>query len=197
MSIIKEDLISKIIEELKSEEVKDIASIIAPFYKGLEGEQFKEFLQDLEKNDFWVRYNKSKKDEYTNGNIIIQLQLNEADEYNNYWLNYNYEITFDFDGRNWGYCQCEDNDKDYDARYKCCGHGCDWNAPSFSLIKHINIGQASWQGDEHALWNFQDKFNNIDNKQLEEDKKQAQITYYEEQIKIYENLLEKSKNTNL
>lgn len=194
MNLIKEELINKIIEELKNEKVENIAFIIAPFSEGLDDEDYKEFLEDLKDKTYWLHYNKPDKDDYySNGTISVSLQSKVPNEYNDYWLDYNYEISLDIDERNWGYCECSDGDKDYDSRHGCCGHGCDWTAPAFSLVKHINIGNSSWNGDAHDFWDFEDKFYNIDNKQLEEDKKQAKIKYIQEQIEYYTKQLENVK----
>jgi len=204
MKNIKEELINKIIEEFKREQVKRIPFLIAPLEQHLNSENFEELFKDLDKKDFYIQYEEDHSEGYTNGSITIELQeksegeLEDEESYsytNDHYVNYNYEITFDYDPRHWGYCQCDTEDKDYDSRYRCCGHGCDWTAPSFKIVKHESLGGCSWTGDEHDFWDFKDKFNNIDNKQLEEDKKQAEIKYIQEQIEYYSDKLEKAKNS--
>ena len=39
---------------------------------------------------------------------------------------FKYEITFSYDERNWGYCECSPGDPDYREDKHCCGHVCDW-----------------------------------------------------------------------
>ena len=71
---------------------------------------------------------------------------------------FRYEITFSYDERNWGYCQCSPGDPDYREDKHCCGHGCDWEAPSVEVRKSFLVSNHSWHGDEHDYWDFEDKF---------------------------------------
>ena len=73
-------------------------------------------------------------------------------------LDFEYEIVFDYDERNWGYCECKPNDPDYREDKHCCGHGCDWEAPSVKVRKSFLVSNHSWHGDEHDYWDFEDKF---------------------------------------
>lgn len=73
-------------------------------------------------------------------------------------LDFEYEIVFDYDERNWGYCECKPNDPDYREDKHCCGHGCDWEAPSVEVRKIFLVSNHSWHGDEHDYWDFEDKF---------------------------------------
>ena len=82
---------------------------------------------------------------------------------------YQYEIEFYYDPRDWGYCQCKPTDKDYREGKDCCGHGCDWWASAFEIRKSYIIGRHSWHGDEHAYWDFEDEFY-ASEKELEEKK---------------------------
>lgn len=71
---------------------------------------------------------------------------------------YQYEIFFLYDQRDLGYCDCTPDMKDYREDKQCCGHGCDWWAPSFEIRKSYYMGKHSWNGDEHDYWNFEDEF---------------------------------------
>lgn len=87
---------------------------------------------------------------------------------------YQYEIEFHYDPRDWGYCQCKPTDKDYREDKDCCGHGCDWWAPAFEIRKSYIMGRHSWDGDEHDYWDFEDDFYKDDkelaDKKAEEDR---------------------------
>ena len=71
---------------------------------------------------------------------------------------FRYEITFSYDERNWGYCECSPGDPDYREDKHCCGHGCDWEAPSVEVRKSFRVSTHSWSGDEHDYWDFEYKF---------------------------------------
>lgn len=71
---------------------------------------------------------------------------------------FRYEITFSYDERNWGDCVCSPCDSDYREDKHCCGHGCDWDAPSIEVRKSFLVSNHSWNGDEHDYWDFEDKF---------------------------------------
>lgn len=81
-------------------------------------------------------------------------------------LDFEYEIVFDYDERNWGYCECNPSDLDYREDKHCCGHGCDWDAPSIKVRKSFLISEHSWSGDEHDYWNFEDKYKEENEKKL-------------------------------
>ena len=85
---------------------------------------------------------------------------------------YQYEIDFLYDPREWGYCECIPDMKDYREDKGCCGHGCDWWAPAFEMRKSYIMGSHSWDGDEHDYWDFEDDFYK-DDKELA-DKKTAE-----------------------
>ena len=72
--------------------------------------------------------------------------------------NFRYEITFSYDERNLGYCECKPSDPDYRKDKHCCGHGCDWEAPSVEVRKSFLVSNHSWSGNEHDYWDFEDKF---------------------------------------
>lgn len=89
---------------------------------------------------------------------------------NNNWKcaeesDFRYEITFSYDERNWGDCKCSPGDQDYREDKHCCGHGCDWEAPSVEVRKSFLVSNHSWSGDEHDYWDFEDKFYESDNEE--------------------------------
>ena len=80
---------------------------------------------------------------------------------------FRYEIIFNYDERNWGYCECKPSDQDYREDKHCCGHGCDWEAPSVEVRKSFLVSNHSWHGDEHDYWEFEDKFYESDKEENE------------------------------
>lgn len=72
--------------------------------------------------------------------------------------NFSYEITFDYEEHNWGYCECNPGDSDYREDKHCCGHRCDWEAPIIEVRKSFLVSNHLWSGDEHDYWDFEDKF---------------------------------------
>ena len=87
---------------------------------------------------------------------------------------YQYEINFLYEPRDWGYCECTSDMPDYREDKDCCGHGCDWWAPAFEIRKSYKISNHSWSGDEHDYWDFEDEFyaddKELADKKAEEDK---------------------------
>ena len=177
-------LIDKIIKELPNDGIEDKSFIVAPLYQTLENNE--ELLNDISKYKYYVRYFESEEeDDYTNGYISIYLNDKDDNE-----LPYIYVLEFNIDERLWGYCQCSDEDKDYDARYKCCGHGCDWDAPAYSIRKITYICNNSWIGDEHDYWDFKDNFYNVSEKEKESEIRQSKINNLKDKIKFYQKELD-------
>ena len=212
MNNVKEDLINKIIDELKrvnedkeyrGEKGLNIPFMIAPLSQSLE--RFKSLINDLEEHTYYGVTYIEPENYYSNGTIEITLEKNdneldkeekyikEHDDYSYFLTDYTYKINFEIDERSWGFCQCSEGDEDYDERYDCCGHGCDWTAPSYSIEKVTYLGGNSWEGDEHDYWNFKDKFYNIDTKEKEEQQKQAKINRLKKQIEDLQKELDKLK----
>ena len=209
MNNVKEDLINKIIDELKrvnedkeyrGERRLNIPFMIAPLSQSLE--QFKSLINDLEEHTYYgVTYIEPEQENYySNGTIGITLEKNdneldkeekyikEHEEYSYFPTDYTYKINFEIDERDWKLCQCSEGDKDYDKKHNCCGHGCDWSAPACSIEKVIEIGSKVWEGDEHDYWDFEDNFYNIDEKE-----KQAKINRLKNQIEDLQKELDKLK----
>ena len=176
-------LIDKIIKELVNEEAEDISFMVAPLYQTLEDNE--ELLNDISKYKYYVTYFESGDDEYSNGYISIYLEDEDGNS-----LPCLYKLEFNIDRRLWGHCQCSDEDKDYDARYGCCGHGCDWNAPAYSIRKITYIYNNSWIGDEHDYWEFEDNFYNVTEKEKEEEIRQTKINDLKDKIKFYKKELD-------
>ena len=155
----------------------DIPFMIATLYQHLSDKEYSSFIEDLSKYDYSIDYFEDDNEEsyYTDGYILIQLS-----DKNNNCCNYKYKIIFNIDERFQGYCFCKSTDEDYDDRYKCCGHNCDWDAPQFILQKIENIGSSSFDGDQHDFWNFEDKFNEI----CEEEEKKLEIQLKIKQLQM-------------
>ena len=109
---------------------------------------------------------------------------------------YSYKIEFGKDDRSWGYCTCTNEDQDYREDKDCCGHGCDWTAPTISIKKIISLGNNGWTGDEHDYWDFEDNFYKSNDelaKGKEEQEKLDRIEYIETTIDELKNELLKLK----
>ena len=215
MNNVKEDLINRIIDELKEinedkeyrgERELNIPFMIAPLSQSLE--QFDSLINDLGKHTYYgVNYIEPEQENYySNGTIEITLEKNdnelnedekyikENDEHSYFPTDYTYKINFEIDERGgWGFCQCSEGDEDYDERHKCCGHGCIWTAPTYSIQKVIELGRKAWRGDAHDYWDFEDKFYNVDKKEKEEKQKQAKINRLKNQIEDLQKELDNLK----
>ena len=110
--------------------------------------------------------------------------------------NYHYEFHFSYEERNWGYCQCQPGDEDYNEEHQCCGHGCDWEAPAVRVYKCYDVDDGVWDGDEHDYWDFEDAFYKDDlelKARIEEEAKRQRIEELERQIASYQDDLDKLK----
>lgn len=189
--MIKQQFIDRVIGILESENDSnekqyDIPFIIAPLDQRLN--ECEEFLKDLKNNSYYINMvDIDDEDYYTYAKLEIGLYNEREESINDLY----YTINFVRNERHWGYCECSEDDEDYDARHKCCGHGCDWSAPSFSIIKQYSCGDYSWNGDEHDYWDFEDKFNNVTLEEKKDLQKKAEIKSLEEQIKILTEKLHK------
>lgn len=189
MEYIVNDFIKRVVEELKDKnnerQYEQKTSINMPFvisalYQHLQDEEFKPFLEDLSKHDYNIIYIDTNEGWYNYGKLHINLWEDDSS------IEYSYTINLSYDERSWGYCECEIGDDDYREDKGCCGHGCDWSAPAFNLIKEINLGYKNWDGDEHDYWNFEDEFYKSDEELAEEKErrdKENKIKYLEQQIK--------------
>lgn len=198
------ELINKIIECLESENkdrkyynnpLIDIPFNIVTLEQYLNDDTYKELHNDLTKYDFEINFFEDKDEDGYLKERYIKVYLyekgNEEDYYCDNFTNFTYKITLDRDDRDWGYCECSEEDEDYDTRYRCCGHGCDWTAPAFSITKEIHIGRNVFKGDQHDFWDYRDKYNNITEVDKKELEKLAKIKQLEEQKEYIENELKK------
>lgn len=170
-----ENFISEFIKEVKDalirenegREYDDKKQLNVPFMisvleQHLGNEDFVNFLYDLENNEHSLYYEDIYEDYFDYGKLSIRFYDGN---------DYTYSIAFGYDARDWGYCQCEKTDKDYRDDKKCCGHGCDWWAPAFSIEKNISLGGGSWNGDQHDYWEFEDDFYKSDKELAEAEEK--------------------------
>ena len=103
-----------------------------------------------------------------------------------------YKITLGYKNESLGYCQCAEEDEGYDFRYKCTGEHCDWDRPTIKIEKVEEIGYNEFEGTQKDLWNYKDKYNKTD-KDLELEKKNAEIKELEDKIKELQNKLDNIK----
>ena len=103
-----------------------------------------------------------------------------------------YKITLGYKNESLGYCQCTEEDEGYDFRYKCTGKHCDWDRPTIKIEKVEEIGYNEFEGTQKDLWDYKDKYNKTD-KDLELEKKNAEIKELEDKIKELQNKLDNIK----
>lgn len=159
-------------EEIKKE-IFDIPYIISSLWEAFRAEPntYLDFIKCLNKaNDYQIRIVLPDNDFYGICKAIVDFYIPE-DEYERF-EEYQYEILFLYDQRDWGYCQCTPDMKDFREDKQCCGHGCDWWAPSFEIRKSYFMGKHSWNGDEHDYWNFEDEFYASDKELAEKKEKE-------------------------
>lgn len=206
MSEVKKKLINEIVEELNNENKRriednktplDVCYMVSVLDQQIEN--CKEFMQDISTNKFIVNgYEEDNTGGYTNGKLTVLIEKPDKEKESEYiidaYYNYIYEIEFGFDNRYWGYCECSPNDEGYNPVHKCCGNGCDWSAPAFSVHKIETLGSYSWCGLEKDYWEYEKKFNeDINNKNIEVEKfkKEQSLAYINKQV---EELLAKKKD---
>ena len=185
-------LIDEIVEALKYEKERgvlrndqlDIPFIISTLYQSFKNktDKYENLISDLSRYcDYNIEITDSKND--YNGIIDICINLVKWEEVNEYGdanidtyecPDYDYEIRFTYDERDWGYCECTPDMPDYREDKHCCGHGCDATFCEFEIFKVTKIIKDSWHGDEHTYWDFEDNFYSDDkelaDKKAEEDK---------------------------
>lgn len=153
----------------------DIPFVMSSLWQAFKTElnTYSDFIDCLEKSyDYQIYICESDNDYYGICKVIVNFQRDRGD-YGSF-EDYQYEIEFQYDPRDWGYCQCTSDMEDYREDKKCCGHGCDWWASAFEIRKSYKIGSHSWNGDEHDYWDFEDEFYKSDEdlaeRKREEDK---------------------------
>lgn len=196
MKYILNEFIDDLVKELKRENDDreyyeksklNIPYIIAPLKQNLLKDDYKDFISNLSKYNYQINYSEDTSEGYTNGSIDIYLyqKNSEHEEWNTPSEKFHYNIQFGKDQRYWGYCECNPEDNGYREDKQCCGHGCDWTAPEFSLNKVMDVGIDSWHGNAHDYWDFEDDFYKS-NKELAEEKakkdKELKIKYLKDKI---------------
>lgn len=129
--------------------------------------------------------------------MYVRFYKNATDNSDEEDIPITYEFSFGEDLRYYGYCDCTPNDKDYREDKGCCGHGCDWCAPNVDIYKREFINDASWQGDEHDYWDFEDEFY-LDDKEANEkrvkEERENKIKYLKETIENAQKELKELEN---
>lgn len=139
--------------------------------------KYEDFASDLEQySDYNILISESAND--YNGIIDVDIPLLKYLEEDNCGFcdydepDYDYQLRFSYDERDWGYCECTPDMPDYREDKHCCGHGCDASFCSFSLHKILHVANDTWSGDEHDYWEFEDAFYATDKKMADEKQEQ-------------------------
>ena len=154
----------KFFDELKgfiiSEEVNNLKKLV-PYYETLlqKKDNIQVLIDDYEKYQCDIRYEKDVKGGYTNGKLIIHL-FEDGNENYGYSIGHHYEIELLHDERYWGYCECDG---------ECSGEGCDWVAPEFSLTKVSTVARESFDGYERDIWELMESWSEYLQKHKEEE----------------------------
>ena len=151
-------------EDRKLYDIKefDIPFIISSLWQSFNNnpDKYKEFISDLGKwSDYNINIDESRND--YNGIIdvtVVLVDINNSEDLDILYSDYHYRFEFSYDTRDYGYCECTPDMPDYREDKHCCGHGCDWEAPSVEVRKSFLVSNHSWHGDEHDYWDFEDKF---------------------------------------
>lgn len=165
----KEKFIKELIESLefhnthKEEEDEniDVCSIVSVVDQQIE--KCQDFMEDISSKEFQIgMYKKDTTEGYTNGDIYIYI-IKGYEDFNGYesptiYENYHYCIEFLIDERFWGYCDCSPEDEGYNEEYGCCGKGCDWVAPKFSISKIFEMETFKWVGLESEYWDYKKEY---------------------------------------
>lgn len=190
MSTVKDRFIKKIITELSDEnEVRidggenplDICYMVSVLDQQLDN--CSDFMNVLKEENWLVNG-------YINGKIRV---LIENKGKSNTFKDCCYYINFLHDKRHWGYCECSPEDEGYNEEYDCCGNGCDWDAPAFSIEKVERVCCGIWDGLAKDYWQYEDKFNKIQtikSIKLEQYKKEREKAQILEAIKKLQNKLD-------
>lgn len=211
MNITLQKFISRLVKTLKEEnelnrnydatkQPLDIPFIISTLSQSFENneEEYKEFITDLELwdkqfEDSWIAYTESgygflienPSDDDCYGIVNVSIYSNYYDDY----PKYTYQLRFSFYDCYWGYCECTPDMPDYREDKQCCGHGCDSCFCSFTLNKVTKIASASWRGDAHDYWEFEDAFYKDEPELLKEKEKRRK----ESEIERLKNDIEYAK----
>lgn len=151
--------VDKLIEVLNQENERrdtpesthlDVAFMLAAVEQHIGEPQYATFLSEID-DDVLMGYESPGDDDYyTIGSVHIPTNTSYAGVYH---------LTFYRDERMHGYCECDASMVEYNPKYRCCGHGCDWSAPAFSIVKHLHVGGSDWTGDESDYWSYKESVN--------------------------------------
>ena len=173
--------------ELELKELNNSVEIDIPFYMAvveeLKHHQYQDLHFDLDYYDnWWVSHDtyNPQEDDY----IVLYIKFLNED--------FQYTISLGYETKWLGYCQCDDIDEGYDPRYKCTGEHCDYDIPIIDVEKEEYVGCSKFKGTQKDLWNYIDKYNGI-KKDIETEKKLAEIKELENKIKELQNKLDNIK----
>lgn len=150
---------------------------------------YKQFISDLKECSYYDIYIDDLRPTYkTTCTAIVCFHNDVCEDDYGYTeeLNFQYEITFSSSERYYQYCECTPDDPDYREDKHCCGHGCDWDAPNFTMRKSLLVSSQTWDGDEHDYWDFEDKFYADDKEENEKkliSERECEIRNFKETIK--------------
>lgn len=164
----------------------------------------KPLLNDMEQWRVDIQFSDDKTDGYTYGTYQIYLwdfdgEVPDNDDYSYRYgqksADYYYEIELTREERLWGYCECTPDMKGYNPKYNCCGNGCDWVAPAFTLRK-IEERNGRFTGQEKDMWELEEKWiEHLDS--YNKKKKEERLQNIEDQlarlIQEKENILKENK----
>ena len=173
--------------ELELKELNNSVEIDIPFYMAVVEELKHHQYQDLHfcldyYDNWWVTHDMYNPHEDNHIKLYVKF-LNE---------DFQYTIALGYEIKWLGYCQCKDTDEGYDPRYKCTGKHCDYDIPIIEVEKEEYVGCSKFKGTQKDLWNYIDKYNKID-KDVELEKKNAEIKELEDKIKELQNKLDNIK----
>lgn len=194
-----QQFLENFIETLKNEndnrkfhdlEELNIPFIVSTLYQSFENDTdiYRDFIADLQAYpEYDIAFTEPTDDCYKI--IDAEITLAKYDFKNEHIIHpeYSYKICFAEDERLYGYCDCTFDMPDYRADKQCCGHGCDASFCEFTLYKILNVHKASWAGDEHDYWEFEDAFYEKDRALAEKRKQEAkerEIQELQETIEI-------------
>jgi hypothetical protein len=143
----------------------NVPYMVSVLYQNLSDKKYSDFIKDISENKYHLYYVEDDSENWTNGYLEVAISGKD----HGCRISHIYKIEFGKESRPWGYCQCTPEDEDYRYDKDCCGHGCDWTAPTFEIKKIISIGKDSWNGDQHDYWDFEDNFYKI-NEELGKEK---------------------------
>ncbi len=186
--------VKEVLEKENGDVVKiDLPFMVAPLLQNLYKEKYSEFILNLKDYYYSIDFIEDTSFGYSrsNGKLKIVFYLPNTSPLT-------YQINFTYEERNKqnGYCQCNYEDEGYREDKECCGHDCEWDAPSFELTKIVEIGSDSFEGDEHDYWDYEDVFYFKDNvKALEEEQEKIllEIDSYNERLMSIQQKLEALK----